>query len=297
MELTAELIEKNSLSDEQVEAINAFNKDLIATQTKSIEDRFSGEAHKNAENILSGAADRTFEKTGIKRNEGEKVADYIVRASTEFLAGKQSEIDQLKREYEAKVKNAGGHDLDKIKSEYESEKDALLKKYADYDELKAKAEKAEEYGKTLSGLKLQVAFTNVKPNFPETVNEYEAKAKWNDFVKSVQEKYDIELDENNEALYIDKENKYKTGKLSDLVKADSSLSELLKGREQKGIGARQVSKTKVDGIPFAVDLNADTKAISAEIKKYLLDDEKLSLTSKQYSDRFAELLKTIKSKR
>jgi hypothetical protein len=184
--------------------------------------------------------------------------------------------------------------LDAIKKQYESEKDELLKKYADYDELKEKAGKADEYGQKLSGLKLQVAYQSVKPSFPDTVNAYEAKAKWEDFMKTTNEKYDIELDENNEAVYVDKENKYKTGKLADLVKADETISELAKGRAQGGTGGKTVDKQKLDGIPFAIEMDATTEQISKTIKEYLTTEEKLDFISQAYAKRFAELTKKVK---
>ena len=61
--------------------------------------------------------------------------------------------------------------------------DELQKKTADYDTLKEQAEKADTLGEELSGLKLSVAFDSVKPKFADSVNEYEAKAKWDEFKK------------------------------------------------------------------------------------------------------------------
>ena len=71
--------------------------------------------------------------------------------------------------------------------------DSALQKYADYDDLKAKAEKADGYEKELSGLKLDVAFGKVKPTFPDTVNSYEAKYKWEEFTKKVLADNEIQI--------------------------------------------------------------------------------------------------------
>lgn len=297
MELEKEFIETNKLSEEQVSALSGKFDSLLADEKKALEESFKGEANKNAEGILSGAASLTEKQTGVKRNEGEKLADYLNRAASEYLVSKQKELDSLKGEYEEKVKKASGTDIEAIKKEYQTEKDELLKKFADYDELKEKASKADEYGEKLSGLKLQVAYSNVKPVFPDTVNQYEAKAKWDEFVKGVNEKYNIELDESNEAVYIDKENKFKTGKLADLVKADETISELVKGRQQGGLGGKEVKKVTVDGIPFTIDENASNEQISKSIKEYLISNKKLDILSEEYAKQFSELHSKIKKQK
>lgn len=299
MELDQEFIEKNNLTEDQVKALGEKWDDTIANEKRTIEEQFKGQANKNAEGILQGVIDSINTKLGVSipRNSGEKHAEYIERLSSEVLKTKQAEVEKLKADYEKKVKEAGAGDIESIKKQYQEEKDELLKKYADYDEIKEKAVKADEYGQKLTGLKLQVAYSNVKPAFPESVNSYEGKAKWGDFIKRTNEKYDIELDENNESVYIDKENKFKTGKLADLVKADDSISELLKGREQKGTGGDQVTKEKIEGVPFAIKRGATTAEISKAIKDHLLSDGKItSVTSKEYSDKFKEYFQKIKQK-
>lgn len=295
MEITKEVIEKAGLNEDQVKAISEWSKEAIASQTKTIEEKYASEANKNAENILAGAASKTEKDTGVKRNEGEKVGDYIVRAASEHLSVKQSELDKLKSEYEEKVKKASGTDLEAIKKQYADEKDAILKQYADYHELKEKATKADEYGQQLTGLKLKVAFSSVKPSFPDTVNTYESAAKWSAFEKSILEKYDIEIVE-DDYICIDKENKHRTFKLLELVSKDETITELTKGRQQQGIGAKPVSMQKLEGIPFDVPVNASTADISKLVKEHVLKSVP-DVTSQAYTKQFAELFDKIKKQR
>ena len=300
MELTKEIIEAHKLGEDTVKAIQEYGAGIVANEKNAISEALKGEANANAEKILSGAAAKFEEMTKIKRNDGEKIADYVVRGSAEFLSGKSSELDQLKAEYLDKVKKAGAGDLDKIKAEYQQEKDDLLKKYADFDTFKEKAEKADNYEQELSGLKLQVAFGNVKPSFPDTANPYEVQAKWAEFVKGVQEKYIIELDGDNQAVYIAKENKFKTGKLADLVKADEAIQGLAAGRKQDGLGGKpkEGETEEIEGVPFKVTKGATNAEISKQVKEYLTSAEgkSLSVTSKEYSEQFSKLYSLIKQK-
>jgi len=196
MELEEEFIKEHNLSEDQAKALGSKFDNMLADEKKTIEETFKGQANKDAEGILSGYVESVKKEFGvdIPRNDGEKVKDWAARALPVVFKKQKEDLETLKKDYESKVQKASGQDLDAIKRQYESEKDELLKKYADYDEIKEKAGKADEYGEKLSGLKLQVAFSNVKPSFPDSVNEYEAKAKWGYFMKSINEKYDIELD-------------------------------------------------------------------------------------------------------
>lgn len=288
MELEKEFIEKNGLSEDQVKAITEVASATLAEAQKAMEDKFKGEANTNAENIISGAAALVEKETGIKRSEGEKYADYLKRSGSEFTKGKSVEIDKLKADYTKKLAEFQGGDA--LKSELDTTKaklDEALQKYADYDEVKAKAEKADEYDQQLSGLKLEVAFGKVKPTFPDTVNPFEAKAKWDEFQKGVLEKNTIEIVD-GEAVAIDKENKFKQTKLAELVAKDESLSELTKGRQQIGTGAKPVKKVTIEGVPFEVPEGATTAAKAILIREYLTKNG-TDIMDPTYAQKFAEL--------
>ncbi len=296
MEFSEDFIKANGLNDDQISAIKSVWSDTLANEKQSIEKEFEGMANKNAEGILNGAL-KSLEKEysfNYERPQGEKIADSVGKAMGMVFGSEKEGLSKLKSDYEQKIKSGGGN-VDEIKAQYELEKDELLKKYADYDILREKASKADEYGEKLSGLKLQVAYSNVQPEFPDTVNKFEAKYKWDEFVKSVNDKYTIELNENNEAIYIDKENRHKTGMLADLVKADESLNELSKGREQGGTGARQRELEQIEGVPFDVPKDADNKQIDKAVKDYLAKSN-VSITSKEYQDKYTDLIIKIKRK-
>lgn len=282
--ITDEVKTSLGLTDEQITGLTPLYTDHFANKQKE----WDNKANENAEGILNGAVSKIVEVTKVTRNQGEKVADYIVRANETHLSTLKTELETAKSEYAQKLKDFKGDDatkeeLQKAKDELDKAKQTL----ANFDEIKAKADKYEETSQALSGLKLQVAFQGVKPNFPDTVNAYEAKAKWEDFVKGVQEKYTIELVD-GEAVCKDKENEYKTVKLSDLVSKDEELSKLSQGRQQTGAGGKQVDKVKIDGVPFEVPKDASTEERSTAIKEYLLK-EGVSITSPDYAKKFAEL--------
>jgi len=294
MEISKELIEKYELSDDAVKGLSEYGSSIIANEKNALEQAFKGEANKNAEGILTGAIDSLQKEFGvtIPRHDGEKIKEWAGRALPEVFKTQKSELDKLKSDYETKLKTVSGQDVDKLKSEYQSEKDELLKKYADFDNYKEKAEKADNYEKELSLMKKKVAFGNARPSFPETANQYEVAAKWGDFEKEVLEKYNIEIDEDGNAVYADKENKFKTGKLSDLVSQNQEIQDLLKGRKQGGLGVTKETE-EIEGIPFRID---KSKNISVQIKEYLTNNEKLDFTSTKYSERFQEMYKIYKQK-
>jgi len=213
MELSKEFIESAGLDENQVKATTEFFSNQLAEAKQEIENQYKDTANKNAEGIINGAIEPIVKATGIQRNEGEKAAEFLTRVGSSYLSDKQAELDKIKSDYEQKIKGVQGSEtLAKEYEEMKSKFDEAQKKYANYDEILEKAEKADEYGQQLSGLKLEVSFSKVKPSFPESVNPFEADAKWNNFKKSVLEKNNIELVE-GEAIAIDKENTHKTTKL------------------------------------------------------------------------------------
>lgn len=289
MEFITEEVQKTlNLTPEQIEGL----KPLVSNHIADLQKGWDGKANENAEKILTGAISKVIEVTKVPRNEGEKVADYIERASNTHLVGLKTTLENAKSEYEQKLKDFKGDEATKAELQKAKEDlDNAKKQLADFDTYKAKAEKLEPLEKEYSSMKLQIAFNSVKPNFPETVNVYEAKAKWDEFVKSVQEKYTIELVD-NEAVCKDKENEYKTAKLKDLVDADANLSALLQGRKQGGTGAKEKEMTKINGVPFDVPKDCTTEERSKLIKEYLTT-QGLNVTSGEYAKKFAELNKAI----
>lgn len=291
LQLSDDFVKDNELNENQVKAIKGLvDGEFLPT----IKKEWDGVANANAEKILDGAGKRAKELLGVdfEREQGEKVADYIVRATKAKFEGLNTELANKQKEIDEKLKNFKGGDefkaqLDSLKAE----KDTLLQQVAEMETYKEKAQKADEYSEQLSGLKLSVAFNEVKPNFPETVNPYEAKAKWDEFKNDVLSKYTIEIVE-GKAIAVDKENQYKQTPLSELVAKNENITSLLNGRQQGGTGAQPKDLMAVEGVPFKVPKGADSETKSRLVREYL-NAEKVAFESPEYSKKFQELFSKI----
>ena len=282
--LTQEKITELGLTTEQVSSIAPLYNETIATLKKE----WDNKANENAEGILQGAALKVTEVTKATRNQGEKIADFIVRASQQHLNNLKTDLETAKEEYNQKLKDFKGDEA--TKAELAQAKQALdeaKKTLADYDAIKDKASKYEPLETEYKNLKLQVAFQSVKPNFPESVNPYEAKAKWDEFVKGVEGKYIIELVD-GEAICKDKENEYKVVKLKDLVSDNESIKTLVAGRQQQGTGGKAITK-KIEGMPFEIPENASRQEIHKLIESHIISKEGIKISDSKYATRFSEL--------
>lgn len=291
MIITEELAKELNLTPEQVSAINPKITDYVSDQKKE----WDGKANEQAEGILSGAAKYFQDKTGVKedRQQGEKFADYFQRVSDRALEGQKSKLEEAQAEYAKKLKDFKGDEatkaeLDKAKSDLDEAK----KQLADYDVVKEKAGKYDETSKSLSDYKRMAAFGNVKPSFTSGANKYEVDAKWKDFQKRVEDKYNIELVD-GEYMAVDKENQYKNCKLSDLVEKDEELKSITEERKQGGTGATG-EKFKVEG--FDGEISKDVKTNTVERSKLIkekLAKDGISVTDPSYAAKFSEYNKKI----
>lgn len=292
--LTEDFVKENELSEKQVEAIKGhIEKDFVPTIRKE----FDGVANTNAEKILDGAAKKAREQFGVtlEREQGEKYADYISRIAETAFSNTKNALAEKQKELDEKLKNfKGGDEYKEQLSKLQEEKDTLLKQVAELEPLKEKALKADEYSQQLSGLKLSVAFNEVKPTFPETVNPYEAKAKWDDFKSGILEKYNIEIVD-GKAIAVDKENQYKQTPLADLVKGDTNITELLQGRKQPGTGAVPQDLQTIEGVPFQVPKDADSTVKTNLVREYLTK-KGLDTASAEYKKQFEEIYLKISKK-
>lgn len=287
--LTQEIIEKVGLTEEQLATIKPLGDSYIADLKKG----WDGKANTDAEGILNGAATKIADVTKVTRNQGEKIAEYIVRAGNEHLATKQIEVENAKAQYEQKLNDFKGDDA--TKSELDAAKvklDAAQKRLAEVEPLLDKANKYDELATKYDTMKIQTAFSSVKPSFSAESNQYEVKAKWQEFVDSIQAKYNVEMVD-GEAMCVDKENQYSTFKLADLVAADENIKTLTLGRQQQGSGAKQAKTTKIDGVPFEINKESTNPEKYAAIAEHLVSKEGLNKISKEYSTRFAELKSKI----
>jgi len=286
--ITTEIATDLGLTPETIEKIKPLYDGHIATLKKD----WDGVANTNAEKIIDGAISKISEVTKIPRTQGEKGGDYIIRAGNEYLSTLKNDLETAKTEYAQKLKDFKGDEA--TKAELEQSKQALddaKKLLADYDLIKEKADKYEPLQSEYLSMKLNVAYANVKPTFPQEVNAYEAKAKWDEFVKSTNENWIIEIVD-NEPIAISKENEHKRMKLLELVNADKNITELLAGRQQNGTGAKPKDKT-IDGVPFAVPENATSEEISKLINDHIAS-KGIDKVSKQATELFSKLHKAIK---
>jgi hypothetical protein len=287
MGFTEEFIQELGLQEEQVQKITSYYDSNVIPELKK---DWDGKANENAEGILSGASKYASEKFGIEleREKGEKFGDYLARISETALQSKTEILTQKERELEDKLKNFKGSD--ELKQKYENalaDLDTYKQKVAKLEPLEGLDEKYREATQKLTGLKKEVAYNSVKPNFPETVNKYEADAKWNEWKRGIEENYNIELID-GKPYAIDKENEHKKTELSKLMEQDNNITELLKGRQQGGTGAKPADLLEVEGIPFKIPANASKEQISTLVKEHVLK-ELGTVTHKDYSKKFQEL--------
>jgi hypothetical protein len=289
MELQEQFISDNNLSTEQASAINNYYTNNIADLKKS----WDGEANKNAEAILQGAAEAVQKSSGLDlvRGSTEKIGEYIQRLGDASISSKRQEVEKLESEWSEKIKNFKGNEsLQEEFEQYKQSSEVFKQKAAQFDEWEAGdyKNKYENGVKELVSMKQNQAFQEVKPKFPDTVNEYEAKAKWDEFKNGVLSKYTIEFDENHKPIAVDKDNQYKVLSLSDLVKEEKNITNLLTAQKTSGIGTKPSDKT-IDGVPFKVSENMTPSERTQKIKEYLTGTLNLSITSTEYSKKFSEL--------
>ena len=292
MDFTAEFITANKLTPEQVTVLTSTTNDNEADLKKG----WDGKANTDAEKILEGAAAKVLELTGVQRVQGQKIADYLELAGTSYPKGKlESERNALKLkqdELEEAIRNGKPDELlQKNFNEMKEKFDGLQAKEADFDRI-AEGDFENKYNTLFEShtqAQLNGAFSAVKPAFPDTVNKYEAEAKWGELVKSIKAKYDVEIDKDGVGHAIDKENKHKTSTLADLVAKDEKITALATGRKVTGLGGDpDVTLVDIKDIPFKVPENATPQQRQGAIIDYLTKTLKLSKISNEYSTKFNE---------
>jgi len=284
--LTDDVIKANELTETQVSNIKQLGGDYVANLKKE----WDGKANTNAEGIIQGAVDYTISKTGstIQRNQGEKFGDFFMRLTDDSLSSQKAELD-------AKLKDFKGDD--EYKSQIEAlnlEKDELLKKYANFDEINTKAEKYSPLQEEYQKLKVEVAFNSIRPDFPQDANSYEVDAKWREFKDSVLKDYDLQIVD-NKAIAVSKENIHSQKDLKDLLEGNEKIKELLTGRQQEGSGTRQTSEQiNIEGVPFPVKKGMTSVERTQAIREYLAK-EGLDTMHNDYPGRFQDLHNKIRN--
>lgn len=297
MEFTTEFITENGLTAEQVTAVTGqFTNEFIPNLKKEYDTTYSGKANENAEGILTGASNYAKEKLGfdLDRDQGEKVGDYFKRALDSKFSSTQSDLALKQTEIDEKLANFKGGDEYKLQIDgMKGKNDLLLQRIAKLEPLEGLDEKYQGATTELSKLKTEVAYGSVKPNFPSDVNKFEAKAQWDAFKSGIEAKYTIELVD-GKPIAIDKENEHKRFDLEVLVSQDTNISELLKGRQQGGTGARQTDYKDLEGIPFKIPTNATGEEITILVREHV-KKEVSDIASPEYAKKFAETYQKVKT--
>lgn len=297
-ELSEENVKELGLNEEQVGKLKTIGSETVANIQKSLDEKYKHEANTHAEGILSGAAKLVEEKTGIKRNQGEKIGNYLERTGTSFFEDKQKEIDSLKSDYEKKIE--GVKDGSKLKDELET----YQKRLAELEPLAGFKEKYDEVNTKYSSLKIETAFSKALPKIPETINQFEKKARLDEVRNEILSKFEIEFNEKNEPVAVDKENKFSQKPLSELLLSNESIKAMVEssddgGGNPKGFGGKPKGENlKIDGVPFEVTKEMTSNERSKAIKEYLEKKGVHHLSSnysKQFMDLNAKILKGLQS--
>jgi uncharacterized protein YozE (UPF0346 family) len=289
MELQEQFITDNALSTEQVAAINTHNANFTADLKKG----WDGKANENAEGILQGAALAIQKSSGldIVRAEGEKIGPYIQRLGETSVKGKIDAVNAQKSEWDDKIKNFKGNEsLQNEFSQYKEANEGFKQKAAQFDEWETNdyKNKFESSSKELVALTHNLAFQEGKPSFPKDANSFEVATKWGEFQNKVLKDWNITLDDNKKPIFVNKENTYKSSSLSDLIKEDKSITDLMiVTPKTKGFGSKP-SDVDVEGVPFKVGDKMTASERSSKIKEYLTDTLGLSTLSTEYPVKFAE---------
>ena len=294
-DITEEFATANGLSPEQVAAVKTYGSEFHTSSVAELKKGWDGEALKNAEGILDTVVSSTQSafKVDLPRNQGEKHAEYLIRLNTHVLTSGQSKVNELKLDYEAKLKDFDG---DKgTKEELETAKiklDDAQKKLANYDDLTEKASSVDSLSEENSKLTKLVTYGAVKPIFPDTANVDSINARWSEFIAATEKEWDVKLVDGVPTA-INKENPHKTEKLEALVSKNEALTILATGRSQKGSGAKEIKE--YEGIPFAIPVGATTKD-HVELIRTQIAKEGIDSFDDRYSVRFKELTELIKQK-
>jgi hypothetical protein len=288
MEFTEEFIQENGLTEEQLNAINPVIDQHITTELGT-------KVHEHTENNLGKIWGTVKDLTGIERENGEKYADAIRRATELHFKGSEESYNRKLTELDDKIKNAKGDET--LKQELESQKElitSLKQKEAEYDEwakedYKGKYEKASQ---DLTTMQQRIAFRDKLPTKPESVNKFEWDAKIKEFQTKALNENTLVFDENDTPWLVDKENEFKKVMLEEAIKHEESIQNLVKGRQQTGTGTKVIDKIKIDGVPFDVPKDATPQQRQTAIREYLAG-QGIKTTDSNYSKQFGELNQKI----
>ena len=271
---------KQGLTPEQIQAIE--------TTYTAKEAELRALANKNADAIFNGAAQKLSEFTGVSKTDTEKYSDYFIRLGNDWLpeaSKKKLEAAEEKvRLAEEKFNNHKGdetlkEELRKAKEELAKVPDIIKSKE---DELNGKYKELETTHKTF---KFNKSITDAMPKIDDNVNPFEAKAKKQNAIDRIKNNYELSYDENDNLIAT---KDYQKHLVSDLLKNDEELKDIILTDQGKGGGAGSAPKTtKTLNIPEGMPKPAAQQLI----REYLITVEKIDKLDDKFADRFKELCK------
>lgn len=271
---------KQGLTPEQIQAIEtAFT--VRETELKAL-------ANKNADAIFNGAAQKLTEFTGVAKTDNEKYSDYFIRLGNDWLPEaskkKLADAEEKVRIAEDKFNNHKGdetlkEELRKAKEELSKVPDIIKSKE---DEFNGKYKELETTHKTF---KFNKSINDAMPKIDDNVNPFEAKAKKQNAIERIKNNYELSYDENDNLIAT---KDYQKHLVSDLLKNDEELKDIILTDQERGGGANGVPKTtKTLNIPAGMQKPAAQQLI----REYMSTVEKIEKLDDKFADRFKELCK------
>jgi len=293
-ELNEETAEKFGIPKDKIGEVSAHVNAHVVDLKGEWDKTISEKANELSSNTLEGATKKIEKESGIARLPNEQAKDYFVRVNNEYMPNINAKLAAAEQKLiDAEKDGASKEEMIKLKEKF----DALQVKEAEFDTFKESGieEKYNALLESNSKMKDDLAFNSNKPRFAEGTNEYEADAKWNNFVKETKALGKLEKVDDDWVI-IDKDNANKVYKLADLVAKNKEIQGLVDGRQQPGTGARTKDDKKIEGVPFAVPANATAGEKQKLIREHLtskgVDKHK---NNKEYTKQFQELYLKIKS--
>jgi hypothetical protein len=285
------------LTDEQKEGLTPEQIQVIEDAYTVKETELKGLAEKNAKGILDGFSKRLATITGMERDGTEKASVHFERIVDKWVPSlaeskvkdAENAIEEANRiagEWEAKFKNHKGDET--LKKELQAAQDEVAKipqlLSAKDQEWKTKYDEVVTNHETS---RINRSMEDAMPKFDDTLNVYEIKAKTKSATDRIKLNYKLSYDDNGNLIGTKDYNQYL---VSDLLKGDEELKDLVSTDSNSGGGGGKVKKEKTTtlNLPEGISKNAGQQLIreymsTVEGIKDKLDDK--------YSERFTALCK------
>ena len=296
--LTEDFAKENNLTPEAVQAITSAGSEYIAGLKKG----WDGKASQDADAILDGAFSAIEKETGISREKGEHANKFIPRVWESYNANKLSDLQSKLKEANDKLKAQPGNEafkkqIEELENKIDNHYQPIEAKYLKLEEAKYE-ERFPELESENNRLKEQIALIANKPQFPDTLNKFEAEAVWGAFVQKFKENYELIEDPQNPGkwLGISKKNSHLKYSVEELIKKDEEIQKRLEGRQIRSPHSDPKNETRqIEGLPFKVPVEADSSSLTEAITEHLATQKDstgnaITQMHPEFSQRFTKLM-------